>query len=190
MMILSNVVFVSIVGAFTAVAAVSDLRTRRLPNWLTVPAFAAGVVAHTAMNGLPGLGFALLGFATGFGILLVLWLTGGGGGGDVKLMGALGAWLGASLTVAVFLASTVVAAAATMAILTAGMMSRGYSYVHRRYIRRGSTVRYGKKKHHAVGEDAGRQAQMRRRVLPYAVPVALGTWAVLAVAWMAQKLPW
>jgi len=90
-MILPNLVFVLVVGAFTAVAAVSDLRTRRLPNWLTVPAFAAGLLAHTVVNGFAGLGFALLGFATGFGLLLVLWLIGGGGGGDVKLMGALGA---------------------------------------------------------------------------------------------------
>ena len=190
MMSPSNVVFVSIVGAFVAVAAVSDLRTRRLPNWLTVPAFAAGVLAHTVMNGLTGLGFALLGFATGFGILLVLWLIGGGGGGDVKLMGALGAWLGASLTVAVFLASTVVAVVATMAILLAGLFTRGYSYVHRRYLRKRSPGRFVNKKRFAAAEDARREVQIRRRVLPYAVPVALGTWAILAVAWMAHKLPW
>ena len=190
MMLLPNAVFVSIVGAFVAVAAVSDLRTRRLPNWLTVPAFAAAVLAHTAVNGLGGLGFALAGFATGFSILLVLWLIGGGGGGDVKLMGALGAWLGTSLTLAVFFASTVLAVVATAAILLAGMFSRGFLYVHRRYIRPGSTSRPVKQKHSAGADDARRDARIRRRVLPYAVPVALGTWAVLAVAWMAHQLPW
>ena len=189
-MILPNLVFVLVVGAFTAVAAVSDLRTRRLPNWLTVPAFAAGLLAHTVVNGFAGLGFALLGFATGFGLLLVLWLIGGGGGGDVKLMGALGAWLGSSLTVAVFLASTVVAVVATAAILLAGMFTRGYSHVHRRYLRPGYTSRFIKTKHPAGSEEARREAQTKRRVMPYAVPVALGTWAVLAVAWMAHQLPW
>ncbi len=188
MMLFPNVMFVSIVGAFVAVAAVSDLRTRRLPNWLTVPAFAAAVLAHTAVNGLGGLGFALMGFATGFGILLVLWLIGGGGGGDVKLMGALGAWLGSSLTVAVFLSSTVLAAVATAVILLAGTFSRGYRQVHRRYIRPGAKGRPAGNKH--SGEDARREAQMQRRVMPYAVPVALGTWAVLVFAWMAHKLPW
>ncbi len=189
-MSLSHILFVSIVGIFVAVAAVSDLRTRRLPNWLTVPAFGAGLLAHTVMNGFTGLGFALLGFATGFGLLLVLWLIGGGGGGDVKLMGALGAWLGSSLTVAVFLASTVVAVGATAAILLAGMFTRGYSYVHRRYVRPSTASQFNRKKRHATGEDAEREARMKRRLMPYAVPVALGTWAVLAVAWMAQKLPW
>ncbi len=186
MMFLPNAVFVSIVGAFVAVAAVSDLRTRRLPNWLTVPAFAAAVLAHTAVNGLGGLGFALAGFATGFSILLALWLIGGGGGGDVKLMGALGAWLGTSLTLAVFFASTVLAVVATAAILLAGMFTRGFRYVQRRYLRPASTSRPVKQKHSAGADDA----RVRRRVLPYAVPVALGTWAVLAVAWMAHQLPW
>lgn len=189
-MIFSNLVFVAIVGAFVAVAAVSDLRTRRLPNWLTVPALGAGLLAHTVMNGFAGLGFALLGFCTGFGILLVLWLIGGGGGGDVKLMGALGAWLGSSLTVAVFLTSTVLTVAATAAILLAGMMSRGYSYVHRRYMRPSGVRRQGKRKRPIDAEEARIEARTKRRLMPYAVPVAFGTWAVLALAWMAQKLPW
>ncbi|MDZ7619430.1 MAG: A24 family peptidase [Patescibacteria group bacterium] len=181
--------FVSIVGAFVAVAAVSDLRTRRLPNWLTVPAFAAGLVAHSVMNGFAGLGFALLGFATGFGILLVLWLIGGGGGGDVKLMGALGAWLGSSLIVFVFVTSGVLTLVATIAILLAGMMGHGYSYVHRRYVRRGEANRPGRRQV-AGSEEARLAARTKRRLMPYAVPVALGTWTVLALAWMAQKLPW
>lgn len=190
MTMLPNLVFVAIVGAFVAVAALSDLRTRRLPNWLTVPAFAAAVLAHTVVNGLGGLGFALLGFATGFGILLVLWLIGGGGGGDVKLMGALGAWLGSSLTVAVFLASTVLAIIATAAVLVAALFTRGFSHVQRRYMRPGNRTEHSKKAHRAGSEAARQEAQMKRRVLPYAVPVALGTWAVLAAAWMAHKLPW
>jgi len=105
--------YVVIVATFVLVAAISDYRTRRLPNWLTVPACGAAIVLHTAVNGLTGLTFAMLGFATGFSILLVLWLIGGGGGGDVKLMGALGAWLGASLTVHVFLFTAALAALLT-----------------------------------------------------------------------------
>lgn len=189
-MSLSHMLFVSIVGAFVAVAAVSDLRTRRLPNWLTVPAFAAGLVAHTVMNGFSGLGFALLGFCTGFGILLVLWLIGGGGGGDVKLMGALGAWLGSSLTVAVFFTSTLLTVGATAVILMAGMIGRGYGYVHRRYMRPADPRRSGKHKQPVDIEEARVAARTKRRLMPYAVPVAFGTWAVLALAWMAQKLPW
>lgn len=67
--------FVLVITAFTLAAAVSDLRVRKLPNWLTVPAFLAALLFHTVHAGWAGLGSALAGFATGFGILLVLWST-------------------------------------------------------------------------------------------------------------------
>src|SRR5204862_7765310 len=98
-------VFVSAVSALTLTAAVTDLRTRRLPNWLTVSALAAGLFFHAFLG--QGIAFSLLGFATGFGILLILWLTGGGGAGDVKLMGAIGAWFGWKWTLYLFVISTV-----------------------------------------------------------------------------------
>lgn len=184
-----NITFVLIVSAFVATAAFSDLRTRRLPNWLTVPALLAAVVMHTCINGFSGLVFSLAGFGTGFGILLILWLVGGGGGGDVKLMGALGAWLGSSLTLTVFLISTSLAVVATAAILLAGMLSRGYWSVHRRYLASGSTSRPNRAKKRRSEEDRVRRRQ-ERRVMPYAVPVAFGTWLVLAFAWKASHLPW
>jgi prepilin peptidase CpaA len=185
---LLELVYVAAVGSFTTAAAISDLRTRRLPNWLTVPAFAAAVLMHTVVNGLAGLGFSLLGFATGFGLLLILWLIGGGGGGDVKLMGALGAWLGVSLTLCVFLISALIAAVVTVAALLAGMLSRSYGYVNRRYLATGSAGRLAPRR--PGDEDSRQRRQVQRRVLPYAVPVALGTWFMLALAWTSSRLPW
>ncbi|KKK71960.1 hypothetical protein LCGC14_2908700, partial [marine sediment metagenome] len=44
--------FVAAVAAFTTTAAISDWRTRRLPNWLTVGALAAALLMHTVVNGL------------------------------------------------------------------------------------------------------------------------------------------
>ena len=98
-----------LVAAFTATAAVIDSRTRRLPNWLTAPAVLLGLVFHTATGGLSGLGFSLAGLATGFGILFVLWLIGGSGGGDVKLIAAVGAWVGFTPILIVFFLSALVA---------------------------------------------------------------------------------
>ena len=184
---LSNLFFVALVMALTTTALVSDLRTRRLPNWLTVSGLAAAVILHTVMSGFAGLGFALFGFVTGFSLLLVLWLIGGAGGGDVKLMGAVGAWLGASLTLRVFLVSTALAALVTAALLLAGTLSRGFGYVQRHYLATGSAGQLSNQ------GSSGRNARYRRpklRLMPYAVPVAVGTWLVLAVAWQTSSLPW
>lgn len=100
------------VAAFVTTALVTDVRTLKIPNWLTVSAFAAGLVFHAAtQEGWNRLTFALGGFAVGFGIMLLLWLIGGSGAGDVKLMGALGAWIGAKPTLIVFLFTGVLALA-------------------------------------------------------------------------------
>jgi prepilin peptidase CpaA len=174
--------FIAAVVGFTLAAAISDLKTRRLPNWLNVSAFAAAVIVHTVFNGLTGLGFSLLGFATGFGILFVLWLIGGGGGGDVKLMGAVGAWLGAALTLKVFLVSAVLIAILCFAVLIGAFVRYGFSYVKDRYLASGQS------------NDSSRRRNLKKqrqryRVMPYAVPVALSTWLVLAVAWTTSTLP-
>jgi prepilin peptidase CpaA len=173
-----NVTMVIAVALFTLIAAVWDMRTRRLPNWLTVPAFGCGLLFHLCTSGWTGLGTALAGFATGFGVLLVLWLIGGSGAGDVKYMGALGAWLGATLTVYVFLVSAALVAIGGCGVLVWSLASRGYGYVRRRYFSRPGAVsgRGGEE----AAEAAQRKWRERRRLLPYALPVALGTWLVLA----------
>lgn len=85
--------------AGTAVpAAVADLRLRRVPNWLTYPAMALGVAGHWYTGGMGpdgdslGLVGSLTGLAAGLVPLAICWLCfGAPGGGDVKLMGAIGA---------------------------------------------------------------------------------------------------
>ena len=102
---------------FTAAFAWWDWKTRTLPNWLTVTALLCGLAFHTFTGGWSGLGVSLGGFLAGFGVLFVLWLIGGGGGGDVKMMGALGAWLGAPLIMIVVVASAFLALAAMIAAI-------------------------------------------------------------------------
>jgi prepilin peptidase CpaA len=163
---LLDVLFLVIVVAFTVVCLVWDVRTRRIPNWLTVPVFGLGLLAHTVFGGWTGLKFSLLGFGTGFGVLFALWVIGGGGGGDVKMMGALGAWLGSWLTVEVFIASAVV----TIFIVSGGILYAAAT---------GRNRKVAKDKKKAAGGNVQSPA---RRVLPYAVPLSVGTWAVLAYA--------
>ena len=75
-------------------AAIDDLRRRAISNWISVTGLAAGLVYHALGHGFRGLALAAAGAAIGFAIFLVLYLMGGMGGGDVKLMAAFGALLG------------------------------------------------------------------------------------------------
>lgn len=75
-------------------ASGEDIWRRRVSNWVTMGAFAAGVALQAYIGGLPGLGDSLLGGLYGFAVFLVFYLLGGMGGGDIKLMAAFGAILG------------------------------------------------------------------------------------------------
>jgi len=91
------------------VAGSTDLRWRRIPNWLTVPALLIGVIANTALSGWPGMKASLLGAALGLALLLPFVLLRSLGAGDWKFAGALGAFTGPSLLVDLLLVSILVA---------------------------------------------------------------------------------
>jgi len=80
--------------AVAAAAAVSDLRTRRIPNFLTFGAAIAGLAYHLAIAGIGGLGQSAAGWFVGAAVFIVPFALRGLGGGDVKLLAALGAWVG------------------------------------------------------------------------------------------------
>jgi prepilin peptidase CpaA len=80
--------------AISLIAAVTDLRSRRIPNWLTYSAMLLGVGHHTIANGVLGFFFGTGGLFLGLALLIVFYLAGGMGAGDVKLMGAVGGLLG------------------------------------------------------------------------------------------------
>lgn len=103
----------------TGVAAYTDIKTQRIPNLLTVPAIPAGILINS--TGLisvgpfvefGGLGWqaSVAGAAVGFGLTLAVSLLSRGGGGDIKLAAALGAFLGVR-GVFVVLAATFISAA-------------------------------------------------------------------------------
>ena len=160
-------------------AAVVDLRARRIPNWLTCSLALGGLAqswtwAHTVTPGQ-----SALGFLAGFGVTFVFFGIGAMGGGDVKLMAALGAWLGPLPTVVVF----AVAAVIGMAFVIGQAAVQG----RLRALFRNSAVIAVTFAH--AGEigieqaaDTGRACSGTGRPLPYAVPVLLAT--VLTIQWM------
>jgi prepilin peptidase CpaA len=112
--------FATIVAVTIAlVAAVWDLRTRRIPNLLTLGAALAAVAVHAYAGGFLGVGTALAGWLIGAAFLLPLFALGGMGAGDVKLLAALGAWLGPAAIVSVALYSCI--AGGAMALVVAAL---------------------------------------------------------------------
>jgi len=77
-----------------AVAGWTDWRSRRIPNWLTVPGLLVGIAANAVAGGWGGLKTSLLGAGLGLLVLLPFVFIRSLGAGDWKLAGALGAFLG------------------------------------------------------------------------------------------------
>jgi prepilin peptidase CpaA len=75
-------------------ACAFDLRTRRIPNWITFGAAAAALTFQLITEGARGGVQSIGGCAVGVALLILPYALGGMGAGDVKLLGAIGAWLG------------------------------------------------------------------------------------------------
>ena len=81
----------AILVAVLLLAAATDLRSGRIYNWLVYPAIVLGLVLGALDGGRHGLWDHALGAGAGFAVMFFCYALGGMGGGDVKLMAAVGA---------------------------------------------------------------------------------------------------
>lgn len=86
------VLYLSVLLVF---ASITDFRHQKIPNYLTLPTVLTAMIYHFLSGGAQGLLFSLLGLLTGFAVLILPYAMGGMGAGDVKLMAAVGSFLGA-----------------------------------------------------------------------------------------------
>ena len=93
---LSDQMFLPVMTALSAslIATVTDIRSLRIRNTLTVPLCLSGIVFHCWMGGWSGLSVSVAGIGIGFAVLILPYLMGILGAGDVKLLMGMGAWLG------------------------------------------------------------------------------------------------
>src|SRR5512140_2562319 len=98
----TNAVTATVVIASSVAAAVIDIRTRRVPNALTAATAIAGLAAAATGVGFSSLTGSVAGGIVGFGLLMPGYIWGGTGGGDVKLLAALGTLLGPNRIIVAF----------------------------------------------------------------------------------------
>ncbi len=158
--------------ALAVVACMLDVRTRRIPNALTLGGAVGACVYALAFHGVRGLAMSLAGWAAGLAIFLPFFLLRGLGAGDVKLMACLGAWLGPGL--AVWSALYAALAGGVLALVVA--LASGYfrRMLENAYLLLAHFRVAGVRPHPELRLDRGKGPR-----LPYAVPIAVGTVAAM-----------
>ena len=150
------------------IATATDLRSRRIPNWLVLPFLAAGIAISAWLWGWHGAGQSLEGVALGMVLYGALFVAGGMGAGDVKLCAAIGAWIGPQQ---LFLALIFTA-------LAGGVMALGWAvwggFLGELMKGTGDLVlgRMRRDKDSASAPEAG---SVLKRKMPYAPAIAIGT---------------
>lgn len=114
-------------ASVVTVATITDLRSRRIPNWLVLPFLVLGLLVSGILRGWSGLGQSLLGVLAGTAIMGVFCFLGGMGMGDLKLCAAVGAWIGPwQLTVALVITGLVGGVMALCWALAGGFLSETF----------------------------------------------------------------
>jgi prepilin peptidase CpaA len=164
------------------VAAVIDGLKLKVPNWITFPMIISGWIYSAAFSpyaGWEGLMFSLVGTAVGLALLLPLYAIGGMGAGDVKLLAGVGAWVWGTVTVYAFVVSAVVGG--IIAVLM--VVSRRKWFKHQsQFWMICNEILTVKDPEKLAAIAAERKPTMM--LLPYGIPIAIGTIAYFAVAGM------
>ena len=154
------------------IAAGWDLASRRIPNLLTVTGMALGLAGHLALEREAGLAWSLAGLVVGLGLLILPCVLGGMGGGDLKLMGALGALVGPASVFEIALVSAV----------AGGVLALGVA-LHRRVARAAFRQAFAalgwKTREPAAPLVAAPPARGALGTIPYGVAIGAGTWLCL-----------
>jgi len=168
--------FVSIVLVF---AAVIDGYKLRVPNWLTFPFVISGWIYGGIVGGWTGLAWSLGGTAVGLGLLLPAYAIGGMGAGDVKLLAGVGAWILPSDTFYAFCVSAVIGGVIALSMIAIGHGWRRHKDLFLTIINEIVVVREPT----ALATLAA-QRKSSMMLLPYGIPIALGTIAYFIWAGM------
>ena len=151
-----------------AVATFTDLRSRRIPNWLVFPFLLAGIVVSAWLQGWHGIGQSFAGLGLGLLIYGSLFWMGGMGAGDVKLCAAIGAWIGPSQ---LFLALVIAGMAGGIMVLCWAAFG---GFLKELFTGAGDLV-FGWKERGTLRDPELALTNPMKRKMPYAPAIAIGT---------------
>ena len=165
-------VFLSCAALCASIGAVSDARTRRIPNLLTGPAIIFGLLLHLAVNGWKAMGLAAAAGLAGGAVFFLFFIAGGMGAGDVKLMASISSIAGFGHLAEIFIATALTGGLYALALA----ISRGRlkSTVANAFMLIGHHGAMGLVPHPQLNLD--RPGTLR---LPYGVAIAAGCWIAL-----------
>jgi prepilin peptidase CpaA len=164
------------------IAAVTDIWKFKVYNALTLPLLVSGLLYQGLYGSLVN---GMMGILFGFAALIALYVIGGMGAGDVKLMAALGAWLGFPLTFYVFIASSLAAGLyAIFLMIATGKVGETVVNLHILWLRLASIGRYLASDDRVEAEV--KRTDRRRRIIPFAAMVAIGI--VATVVWFRSDV--
>jgi prepilin peptidase CpaA len=162
--------------ALLVTATVTDLRARRIPNWLSFAMILAGLLQSFLSVRTVTPGASALGLLAGFALTFILFALGALGGGDVKLMAGVGAWVGPGPVVAVFAITAIIGM--VIVLTQATMQGRLRTLLTNTTLLTINLVHL-----QDVGlehaQATGRSCRSVDRPLPYAVPVLLAVLLML-----------
>jgi prepilin peptidase CpaA len=164
------------------VAAVIDGLKLKVPNWITFPMIVSGWVYSATLSpfaGWEGLMYSLVGTAVGLGLLLPLYAIGGMGAGDVKLLAGVGAWVWGTTTLYAFVVSAIVGGAIALVMVVAKQSWYKHQTQFWMICNEILTVKDPEK---LAAIAAERKPTMM--LLPYGIPIAIGTIAYFVAAGM------
>jgi prepilin peptidase CpaA len=168
---------VTILGGLTVSAAVYDIRSRRIPNFLTMSGLAAGVAANAFLFQWEGLKMSLGGFAVAALIYLFLYFLHAIGAGDVKLMAAVGAVTGTQTWLRIFVITAIAGAmGALVLVVIRGRLKQTMWNVFRIV-----QSLFSLQRPHRRDADLDVRSSKSLR-MPHAVPIACGS---LIYLWLA-----
>ena len=147
-------------------SVITDIKWKKIPNALTFPVMIFGLMAHGFKSGVSGLIYSIEGLLLGIALLILFYIMGMMGAGDVKLLGAVGSILGSAGVFKAFLFTAIVGGSYALVLLAynghlAGFIKRFALSVKLSLMTRGPTLIPNENK--------------KSPILCYGIAIAIGT---------------